>query len=113
MKPYKLLAACLVSAVACSSLNVAYAQTTDESTHASKKAQRSANWKLEHTVRTALSKQKVDTSGIRIRARSGAVTLSGTVSDETQISLASNVAQGIPGVKSVQNDVTMHQNGGH
>jgi hyperosmotically inducible periplasmic protein len=111
MKSYKVLAASLLSALACLSVNVTQAQTADETTHVSKKVQRSANWKLEHSVRTALDKKKIDTSDIRVRAHSGAVALSGTVGDESQIALAGSIAQGVPGVSSVRNDVSMHQVG--
>jgi hyperosmotically inducible periplasmic protein len=58
-------------------------------------------------VRLELDKQKVDTSDLRIRARAGAVSLAGTVKDEDQIALAGTDAEGVPGVKSVKNDMTV------
>lgn len=107
MKLSKALAASLFSVVACFSVNLVHAQDTDAANPPSKKAVRSANWKLEHAVRSALDKQKIDTSDIRIRARSGAVALSGSVKDEAQIAQAGTAAGGVPGVKSVKNDITV------
>jgi osmotically-inducible protein OsmY len=108
MKLSKALAASLFSVVACFSVNLAHAQEASAANPPSKKAVRSANWKLEHAVRSELDKEKIDTSDIRIRARSGAVALSGSVKDEGMIAQAGTAASGVPGVKSVKNDITVH-----
>ncbi|HEV3431258.1 MAG TPA: BON domain-containing protein [Paraburkholderia sp.] len=64
--------------------------------------------KLGYTVRKALSKaQGLDVSNITVRSRSGAVTLTGTVPDQGQIDQAGQVAQGVAGVKSVANKLTV------
>lgn len=66
--------------------------------------------KLGYTVRKALSKaQGLDVSNIVVRSRSGAVTLTGTVPDQGQIDQAGQVAQGVAGVKSVTNKLTVMQ----
>lgn len=66
--------------------------------------------KLGYTVRKALSKaQGLDVSNITVRSRSGAVTLTGTVPDQGQIDKAGQVAQGVAGVKSVANKLTVMQ----
>jgi hyperosmotically inducible protein len=66
--------------------------------------------KLGYTVRKALSKaQGLDVSNITVRSRSGAVTLTGTVPDQGQIDQAGQVAQGVAGVKSVANKLTVMQ----
>jgi hyperosmotically inducible protein len=111
MKLSNALAASLFAIAACLSVNLAHAQDATATQPASKKAVRSANWKLEQAVRKTLNKQKVDTSDIRIRARSGAVALSGTVKDERQISLAGTSAGEVPGVNSLKNDVTVRSIG--
>jgi hyperosmotically inducible protein len=107
MKLSKILIASLFSAAACIGVNIAHAQDAGTDQPTTKKAARSANWKLEHAVRQELNKQKIDTSDIRIRARSGAVALAGTVKDESQIASAGTAAQDVPGVKSVKNVVTL------
>lgn len=70
----------------------------------SPKAVRAANGKLKRGVSTALARTKgLDSSRILVKADSGIVTLSGTVADASQISLAASVAQRVSGVKSVKN----------
>ena len=66
--------------------------------------------KLGYTVRKALSKaQGLDVSNITVRSRAGAVTLTGTVPTQGQIDQAGQVAQGVAGVKSVANKLTVMQ----
>ncbi|MEZ2352703.1 BON domain-containing protein [Caballeronia sp. RCC_10] len=102
----------------------AYAQSSDAaattSTEASAptKAQKSATKKtdrsLGYAVRRALSKaQGFDVSNVYVRARSGAVTLTGTVPEGAQIAQAEEVAKGVSGVTSVSNKLSLSaQNGG-
>ena len=96
----------------------AYAQTSDAmaTTDAapSAKTTKKVNRKLGLDVRRALSKaQGIDVSNIFVRARGGAVVLTGTVPDGAQIPKAEEVAKGVSGVTSVSNKLTLAQpNGG-
>jgi hyperosmotically inducible protein len=74
------------------------------------KAAKHANRQLGRQVRAALAKaQGVDVSNISVRARGGAVTLTGTVPDQGQIDKAGATAQGVAGVTSVANKLTVMQ----
>ncbi|MDE1182559.1 BON domain-containing protein [Paraburkholderia sp.] len=93
------------------SLN-AYAQSSDAAATApaptSAKATKSANRALAKNVRRALSKTKgLSVSNIVVRARSGAVTLEGSVPEQAQADLATTAAQGVSGVTSVKNALTI------
>jgi hyperosmotically inducible periplasmic protein len=89
----------------------AYAQSSDAmattdaaSAKAMAKTTKQVNRKLGLDVRRALSKaQGIDVSNIFVRARGGAVTLTGSVPDGEQIPKAGEVAKGVPGVTSVTN----------
>ena len=89
----------------------AYAQSSDAmattdaaSAKAMAKTTKQVNRKLGLDVRRALSKaQGIDVSNIFVRARGGAVTLTGSVPDGAQIPKAEEVAKGVPGVTSVTN----------
>ncbi|MBN3813054.1 BON domain-containing protein [Paraburkholderia sp. Ac-20347] len=98
--------ACSVYAQDNSAASGAAAATTTKAAPAGKKADR----KLGYTVRKALSKaQGIDVSNITVRSRSGAVTLTGSVPTQDQIDQAGQVAQGVAGVKSVSNKLTVMQ----
>jgi hyperosmotically inducible periplasmic protein len=95
------------------SLN-AYAQSSDAAATdnapaaTSTKATKAANRKLQRDVRRALSKTKnLSVANITVRARSGAVTLEGSVPEQPQIDLATQAAQGVAGVTSVKNALTI------
>ncbi len=99
----------------------AYAQSSDAmattdaaSAKAMAKTTKQVNRKLGLDVRRALSKaQGIDVSNIFVRARGGAVVLTGTVPDGAQIPKAEEVAKGVSGVTSVSNKLTLGQpNGG-
>ncbi|MDR5834703.1 BON domain-containing protein [Caballeronia sp. LZ034LL] len=99
----------------------AYAQSSDTSaatsaapTKAQKSAVKKEDRKLGYAVRRALSKaQGFDVSNVFVRARGGAVTLTGTVPEGGQIAQAEEVAKGVQGVTSVSNKITLGvQNGG-
>jgi hyperosmotically inducible periplasmic protein len=99
----------------------AYAQSSDaaatDSSAATSKAQaksvKQTDRKLGYSVRRALSKaQGFDVSNVFVRARSGAVTLTGTVPEGGQIAQAGEVAKGVAGVKSVTNKITLGVQGG-
>lgn len=99
------------------SIGAAHAQASDATAapaaptaKASKKQTRSANHKLAQAVRKALYGTKgLVSSNITVLARSGAVTLDGTVPEQGQIDLAGQTAQGVAGVTSVKNNVQLYQ----
>ncbi|MEZ0602699.1 BON domain-containing protein [Paraburkholderia sp. IW21] len=94
-----------------------YAQTSDAAATgmtaapaASAKAGKKANSQLGRKVRSVLSKtQGVDVSNIAVRARGGAVTLTGSVPSQGQIDAAGEAAKGVAGVTSVSNKLTVMQ----
>ena len=108
----KTLGAALCLSVACSA---SYAQDNSASAPAAAMAApatsaKKVDRKLGYSVRKALSKtQGVDVSNIAVRSHGGAVTLEGTVPDQGQIDKAGEVAQGVAGVKSVSNKLTVMQ----
>jgi hyperosmotically inducible protein len=69
----------------------------------SAKSTRQANRALSKRVRAALLKGGIDASKINVVAKSGAVTLAGSVTDSSQIDSATDIAKTVPGVKSVKN----------
>jgi osmotically-inducible protein OsmY len=74
----------------------------------SKSAARAANRQLQKKVRRALVHVRgLNASGIAVRARGGAVTLQGWVPEQSQVQLALSTAQGVPGVVSVSNQLTI------
>ena len=98
----------------------AYAQSSDAmattdaaSSKAMAKSTKKTDRKLGLDVRRALSKtQGIDVSKIFVRARGGAVVLTGSVPDGAQIPKAEEVAKGVAGVKSVSNKLSLSpQNG--
>jgi osmotically-inducible protein OsmY len=99
----------------------AYAQSSDAmattdsaaTAKAEKNATKKTDRKLGNDVRKALAKaQGFDVSNVSVKARSGAVTLTGSVPDGSQISQAEEVAKGVAGVKSVSNKLTLRTQGG-
>ncbi|WP_321936957.1 BON domain-containing protein [Paraburkholderia sp. J8-2] len=67
---------------------------------------------LARAVRRALSRaQGFNVSGVFVRARSGAVTLSGTVRTGDQIRQAEEVTRSVQGVTSVSNKLTLFHGG--
>ncbi|CAD6524897.1 BON domain-containing protein [Paraburkholderia metrosideri] len=107
----KALGSVVAMVVAC---NV-YAQASDAASTVSPaaanvKAGKRANNQLGRKVRAALTKtQGLDVSNIAVRARGGAVTLTGTVPDQGQIDSAGTAAKGVAGVSSVSNKLTVMQ----
>ncbi|ACC74714.1 BON domain-containing protein [Paraburkholderia phymatum] len=78
---------------------------------ASKSEVRKANRALSKKVAQALSKGGVDTTGINVLAKGGAITLAGGVNDPAQIDKATSIAQGVAGVTSVKNALTVREGG--
>jgi hyperosmotically inducible periplasmic protein len=102
----------------------AWSQTSDSATTSgqsaaasssegsSKAAIRKANRALSKKVLQSLAKGGVETSGINVIAKGGAVTLVGHVSTSTEIAKASAVAKTVTGVTSVKNALTIDEGGG-
>jgi hyperosmotically inducible periplasmic protein len=77
------------------------------------KAAKAANRALSRKVRATLAKDKnLDITDVTVRARDGAVTLQGTVPDQSQTDRAAEVAKGVEGVTSVKNALTVRAPGG-
>ncbi|HEX7931987.1 MAG TPA: BON domain-containing protein [Paraburkholderia sp.] len=114
MKTVNLLKA-LGIALCVATASSAYAQSSDAassgamtSSTSRTKAVKKADRKLGLDVRKALSKtQGFDVSNVFVRARGGAVTLSGSVPDGAQIPQAEDVVKNVSGVKSVSNKLTV------
>jgi hyperosmotically inducible periplasmic protein len=104
------LTACAVFAVSTVSV-AAFAQSTQPTEHSTRASIRKANHHLEHDVRVALNHAKIESTDIRIVARSGKVTLDGTVPDENMVQPAGTAAGSVAGVTSVQNQLTMREKG--
>ncbi|MFL9910607.1 BON domain-containing protein [Paraburkholderia sp. RL17-337-BIB-A] len=88
----------------------AYAQSSDAAAPAAPNSAsaKKADHALGRKVRTALSKTKgLSVANITVRARGGAVTLAGTVPEQPQIDLATQTAQGVAGVTSVKNALSI------
>jgi osmotically-inducible protein OsmY len=107
-------AAIAVSAIV-STVPIIGAQETTGTTSAatpSHSSIRAANRQLAKRVQTTLYKQKgLDTSDVHAVARSGKVTLVGMAPDQGQIDLAGKVAESVPGVTSVKNNLTVDEPG--
>lgn len=107
----------LVVAGCVTSMPNVYAQASDAMSMASSPAAHSgkatqADKKLARDVRKALAKtQNFNVSNVFVKARGGVVTLSGSVPEGPQIQQAADVAQGVPGVTSVSNHLTLYNKG--
>ncbi|CAB3761011.1 BON domain-containing protein [Paraburkholderia solisilvae] len=76
------------------------------------KSVKQADRALAKAVRRALGKTPgFDVSGVFVKARNGAVTLSGSVKDGSQISQAEEVTRQVQGVTSVSNKLTLFHGG--
>ncbi|MGF6774201.1 hyperosmotically inducible protein [Paraburkholderia sp. GAS199] len=119
MKTVNLLKA-LGLALCVATASSAYAQASDAmsapdaaAAAPSPKTVKKTDRKLGLDVRKALSKaQGFDVSNVFVRARGGAVVITGSVPDGAQIPQAEEVAKGVPGVKSVSNKLTIGTQGG-
>jgi osmotically-inducible protein OsmY len=105
----KALGGVVAVVVACNT----YAQSSDAMASGamaapSAKTVKKENRQLGRKVRSALAKtQGIDVSNISVRARGGAVSLTGSVPDESQIEKAGDVAKGVDGVTSVSNKLSV------
>jgi hyperosmotically inducible protein len=109
MKASQAIKAISGALIVLASLN-AYAQSSDATTASattaapSAKSIRAANRALQRKVLKALARAKgLTADNITVRARDGAVTLEGRVSDQGQSDIATQTAQGVAGVTSVKN----------
>jgi osmotically-inducible protein OsmY len=74
------------------------------------KAERQANRALRRKVYAALAKHKeIDAGDISITAKDGAVMISGTVPDASQINTVAEVAKGVAGVTSVTSKLAVQR----
>lgn len=72
------------------------------------KAAKTADRALQKSVIRALSRTKgLRATTITVRARNGVVTLEGTVPEQSQMGLATQAAEGVEGVTSVTNALTL------
>ena len=96
---------------------VVNAQETPAATSAtapSRSSIRAANRALAKRVETTLYKQKgLESNDVHAVARSGKITLVGMVPDQAQIDLAGKVAESVPGVTSVKNNLIVDEEGQH
>jgi len=113
MKTYVAAAIALSAIVA--TVPVVGAQETTGATSAttpSRSSTRAANMQLAKRVQTTLYKQKgLESTDLHAVARSGKITLVGMVPDQAQIDLAGKVAESVPGVTSVKNNLTVEETG--
>jgi hyperosmotically inducible periplasmic protein len=113
MKTY-VVAAIAVSAIV-ATVPVVGAQETTGATAAatpSRSSIRAANKQLAKQVQSTLYKQKgLESTDVHAVARSGKITLVGVVPDQAQIDLAGKVAASVPGVTSLQNNLTVEEEG--
>ncbi|SMG59526.1 BON domain-containing protein [Paraburkholderia susongensis] len=76
----------------------------------SAKTQRKANRALRRKVYAALAGHKeINAGDISVTARSGAITLNGTVTDASQIDTVVQIAKGVAGVTSVTNRLSVQR----
>ncbi|MEM5400030.1 MULTISPECIES: BON domain-containing protein [Paraburkholderia] len=74
---------------------------------------RQANRAMRRKVYAAIGKDKsIDAGNISVRAKGGAIALTGTVSDPAQIARVEEIAKGVPGVTSVTNKLTVKKSFG-
>ncbi|WP_158905775.1 BON domain-containing protein [Burkholderia sp. L27(2015)] len=83
------------------------ADATATPTPSAKKTVRTANHRLALAVRHALSRTKgLDVARVVVLARSGKISLNGSMPTQDQVDKTTDVAKGVPGVISVNNQLT-------
>ncbi|KWF29238.1 BON domain-containing protein [Burkholderia pseudomultivorans] len=107
------VAACLSGSVYAQSSEPAATEAPAAATSAPKvatKTAKKANRKLGYAVRKAISKETGENvSNLVVRSKGGAITLEGTMPDQSQIDKAAAAAKGVKGVTSVTNKLTVQQ----
>ncbi|CAB3781948.1 MULTISPECIES: BON domain-containing protein [Paraburkholderia] len=97
-------------ALACNALAQPPGTSSDTQAAASASSLRVSDGTLRRQVKAALKKAKGLTAiDIAVRAKSGQITLQGTVKNQQQIDLAGQVASNVPGVTSVNNTLTVNR----
>lgn len=77
------------------------------------KATRAADRKLSHSVRKAIeSGGAVDMARVSVLAKAGAITLTGSVPEQSQSELAQQRAESVAGVTAVTNRLSIDEPGG-
>ncbi|BAN28183.1 BON domain-containing protein [Caballeronia insecticola] len=90
----------------------AYAQSTDAPVAKTSTKATPADRALAKAVRRALAKTPgFDVSGVFVRARGGAVVLSGSVKSGEQIEQAAQITKSVDGVTSVTNKLALFHGG--
>jgi hyperosmotically inducible periplasmic protein len=108
----RIIQALLLGAGLAVAIPPALAQNDAATTAAPAQSSKQADRALAKAVRRALSKaQGFDVSGVFVKARGGAVTLSGSVKDGSQIGQAEQIARSVQGVTSVSNKLTLFHGG--
>jgi len=98
----------VASGVCAESVSTTPTSDTTATAKASQKSIRKADHKLGADVRRALSKTRdITATNIFVRARSGVVTLTGSVPESAQITRAEEIARGVAGVTSVNNELSL------
>jgi osmotically-inducible protein OsmY len=83
--------------------------SADAGSAPSAKAAKAANRKLARNVRTAMARAKgIDMTQLFVYAKSGIVTLSGSVPKSDQVDRAGEIAKSVPGVSSVDNRLSVY-----
>lgn len=115
MKALQAIKAISGALIVMASLN-AYAQSSDAmaapamTAAPSAKSTKAANRALQRKVLKALARAKgLTADNITVRARDGAVTLEGRVTDQGQSDIAAQTAQGVAGVTSVKNALDIRE----
>ncbi|KND61313.1 putative periplasmic or secreted lipoprotein [Candidatus Burkholderia verschuerenii] len=108
----KQLALCgaMVAAILSGSVQAQTAVQTSAASAPSAKDAKAANRKLQRNIVKVLARTKgLVSSAIAVRAKDGDVILEGAVPEESQMTLATKATEGVPGVKSVKNMLTLSQ----
>jgi hyperosmotically inducible periplasmic protein len=108
----RMIQALLLAAGLAVTISPALAQNDAAMAAPSAQSSKQADRALAKAVRRAMSKtQGFDVSGVFVKARGGAVTLSGSVKDGSQIGQAEQIARSVQGVTSVSNKLTLFHGG--
>ncbi|CAL8476933.1 BON domain-containing protein [Caballeronia sp. S22] len=83
--------------------------SADAGSAPSAKSVREANRRLAKSVRTAMAKARgIDMTQLFVYAKSGVVTLSGSVPKSNQVDRAGEIAKNVPGVSAVDNRLSIY-----
>jgi osmotically-inducible protein OsmY len=119
MKTKKILELAVATLIVATSMN-AWSQTSETASAPDASAMaasgtapatgRKANRVLRRKVYAAIGKHKeINAGNIGVTAKDGAVTLNGTVTNASQVGKVAEIANGVPGVTSVTNKLTVQK----